>query len=123
METPITQLFVDGQCGPCMFFARVTAGLARVPVAVHTLDGREADRRLAELPEPTRYGYFHLVEHGRIRSGPDAMPAWVGLFGGPTAERVAEHARPVDRLLRSVYNRFWEHRRVRGCAAQSRSSG
>ncbi len=111
-------MFFDAGCGPCTFFAHVTEGLSRSELGVYPLDGPEADRALLSMPPETRYGYFHIVEPGRTWTGPDAMPAWVGLVGGRRARWVAERSRPVNRLLRLFYDRFWEYRRSRGCAAE-----
>jgi hypothetical protein len=111
-------MFFDAGCGPCTFFAHVTAGLSRSNLEVHPLDGPEADRALQSLTPDTRYRYFHIVEPGRTWTGPDAMPAWVGLIGGKHARLIAEKAPPVSRLLRHLYDGFWEYRQTRGCAAE-----
>ncbi len=110
-------MYFDASCGPCTFFAHVTAGLSRSDLGVYPLDGPEADDALKSLTSETRYGYFHIVESGRSWTGPDAMPVWVGLLGGDPARRVAERARPVNRLLRGFYNVFGQYRRSRGCGA------
>jgi hypothetical protein len=114
-------MFFDADCGPCTFFARITAGLSHSGVEVYSLDGPEADRALGSMRPDLRYSYFHILEAGRTWTGPDAMPTWVGLMGGRSARAVAERAPPVNRLLRLVYNRFWEHRRTRGCAVEGTS--
>jgi predicted DCC family thiol-disulfide oxidoreductase YuxK len=111
-------MFFDSSCGPCTFWARLTAGLSRSGLRVYPLDGPEADRALQSMSSATRYGYFHIVESGRTWTGPDAMPAWVGLVGGNRARLVAERAPPVNRLLRLFYNRMWEYRQSHGCAAE-----
>jgi hypothetical protein len=85
---------------------------------VFALDAPEADSALHSLTPELRYSYFHIVEAGRTWTGPDAMPVWVGLLGGKPAQTVAERVPPVNRFLRAVYNRFWEYRRTRGCAAE-----
>jgi hypothetical protein len=110
-------MFFDSGCGPCTFFAQITAAFSRSPVGVHPLDGPDADHALQAMTPQTRFGYFHIVEPGRIWTGPDAMPAWVGLIGGRSARRVVERSAPIDRLLRWIYNDFWEYRRSHGCAA------
>jgi len=110
-------VFFDAGCGPCRFFARVTEALSRSGVATHPLDGPEADLALDGMPLDSRFASFHLVEGGRTLSGADAMPAWVGLVGGPTWRRVAEQVTPVRGLLRSIYLRLWEYRRSHGCVA------
>jgi predicted DCC family thiol-disulfide oxidoreductase YuxK len=115
-------MFFDASCGPCTFWARISAGLSRGLLEIHPLDGPEADRALAALSSDLRYGSFHIVEPGGTWSGPDAMPAWIGLMGGRSARRVAERSPPVNRLLRSLYNRFWEYRREKGCASAAASS-
>lgn len=109
-------MYFDANCGPCTFFAHLTAGLSRSRLEVYPLDGPEADRALGSMAPQTRYGAFHIVEPGKTWTGPDAMPAWVGLVGGGSARWVAERARPVNRFLRLCYLRFWEYRRSRGCA-------
>jgi hypothetical protein len=116
-------MYFDAGCGPCTFFARLTAGLSRSGVGVYPLDGPTADRALQSMPPEMRYGYFHIVEPGRTWTGPDAMPAWVGLLGGNQARAVAEKVPPVNRLLRLFYNRFWEYRRSQGCAAPGTPPG
>ena len=115
-------MFFDASCGPCTFFAHLTAGLSRSGIEVYPLDGPEADRALRSMSSETRYSYFHIVEPGKTWTGPDAMPAWVGLIGGNRARFVAENARPVNRLLRRFYHSFWEYRRARGCAAEGTST-
>jgi len=121
--TAVRRLFYDARCGPCSFFARMTAGLSRAPLAVYPLDSPEADRALGSLPTEARYGSFHILEPGRVWTGPDAMPAWAGIIGGDRARRVAERARPVNRLLRRGYALVWEYRRARGCAADRLAPG
>jgi predicted DCC family thiol-disulfide oxidoreductase YuxK len=116
---PAAAMFFDAHCGPCTFFARVTAGLSRTTVSVLPLDGPEADRVLGRMPDEVRFRSFHIVENGRTLSGPEAMPAWVGLVGGRSWRRVVERARPVRGLLRSGYLRAWEHRKALGCAAEA----
>jgi predicted DCC family thiol-disulfide oxidoreductase YuxK len=111
-------MFFDSSCGPCTFFARITAGLSRSGPEVYPLDGPEADRALQSMSSEARYSSFHIVEPGKTWTGPDAMPAWVGLVAGNRARWVAEKARPVNRLLRRFYDGFWEYRRSRGCAAE-----
>jgi len=111
-------MYFDASCGPCTFFAQVTAGLSRSNLGVHPLDSPEADRALRFLSSEARYSYFHIVEPGRVWTGPDAMGAWVGLLAGARARRVAEGARPVNRFLRGFYGMFWEYRRSHGCAAE-----
>jgi len=110
-------MFFDASCGPCTFFAQLTAGLSRSGLELYPLDGPEADRALHAMPSEARYGSFHIVEAGRTWTGPDAMPAWVGLVGGPRARLMAETAPPVNRLIRRLYHSFWEYRRSRGCSA------
>lgn len=109
-------MFFDSSCGPCTFLAHVTAGFARSDFAVYALDSGEADRALRAMSSETRYDYFHIVEPGKTWTGPDAMPAWVGIVGGARARLLAEKVPPLNLLLRRVYNRFWEYRRSHGCA-------
>jgi predicted DCC family thiol-disulfide oxidoreductase YuxK len=115
------RMFFDASCGPCTFWAHLTAGLSRSRVQVYALDAPEADRAFGSMSPELRYSYFHIVESDRTWTGPEAMPAWVGLVGGRSARAVAERAPPVNRLLRLAYNRFWEYRRTRGCAAEGTS--
>jgi predicted DCC family thiol-disulfide oxidoreductase YuxK len=117
------RMFYDASCGPCTFWARFTAGVSQVGVDAYPLDGPEADLELGSMAPELRYGYFHIVEPGRILTGPDAMPAWIGLLGGKPARALAERASPVKHLLRLGYNRFWEYRRSRGCAADRSTPG
>jgi predicted DCC family thiol-disulfide oxidoreductase YuxK len=124
MGAPSTpRMFYDASCGPCTFWARLTAGLSHPQVEVYALDGPEADHAFSAMSPELRYSYFHIVESGRTWTGPDAMPAWVGLIGGKAARVVAEKTPPVNRLLRLAYNRFWEYRRTRGCAAEGTAHG
>jgi len=109
-------VFFDAGCGPCTFWARVTRALARSPVSVHPLDGREAERRLRDLAPDQRFGYAHVVEEGRVWTGADLMPAWVGILAGPTARRITERAPPIRWALRATYQRFWTYRRRKGCS-------
>jgi predicted DCC family thiol-disulfide oxidoreductase YuxK len=111
-------MYFDAGCGPCTFWARLTAGITRTPLEVYSLDSPEADRAFSGMSTDRRYGYFHIVEAGTTWTGPEAMPVWVGLVAGRSVRSVAERAPPVNRLLRRVYNRFWEYRRSRGCAAE-----
>jgi len=111
-------MFFDASCGPCTFWAHLTAGLSHSRLELHPLDGPEADRALQSISSEARYSYFHIVEPGKTWTGADAMPAWVGLVGGKRARSVAERASPVNRLLRLFYNSFWEYRRSRGCGAE-----
>lgn len=120
---PGPRLFYDASCGPCTFWARLTAGLSSTGVEAFALDGPEGDRWLGSMTPELRYSYFHIVEAGRTFTGPEAMPAWIGLVGGKGARTVAERAPPVNRLLRLAYNRFWEYRRTRGCAAGETPNG
>jgi len=110
-------MFFDASCGPCTFWAHLTAGLSPTGLGVFPLDGPEADRALQSMSSETRYGSFHIVESGKTWTGPDVMPVWIGLVGGNRARLVAERARPVNRFLRLFYNTFWEYRRSRGCGA------
>jgi predicted DCC family thiol-disulfide oxidoreductase YuxK len=112
-------MFFDASCGPCTFWARLTAGLSRSGLRIYALDGPQADRDLRSISSELRFGYFHITESGKIWTGPDAMPAWVGLIGGKRVRAVAERVPPVNRFLRIAYNHVWEYRRTRGCAADS----
>lgn len=122
-SAPGPQLFYDAHCGPCTLWARLTAGLSRSDLEVHALDGPEADRALRSIAPELRYRYFHIVESGRNWTGPDAMPAWVGLLGGEGARAIAEKVPPVNRFLRRTYDRFWRYREIHGCAAERSRPG
>lgn len=115
---PVSMYF-DAGCGPCTFWAHLTRGLRPGRLDAFALDSPEADHTLVGLPPEIRHDYFHILEGGRLWTGPDAMPVWVGLFWGPSARRIAERVGPLDHSLRFVYNLFWEYRRTRGCAADS----
>ena len=67
-------LFYDDACGPCTLFARASRALARREVEILPLRGTEPDRILGRLTPERRYGSFHLSIHGRLDSGPDALP-------------------------------------------------
>jgi predicted DCC family thiol-disulfide oxidoreductase YuxK len=112
------RMFFDAGCGPCTFWARLTAGVSRTKLEIYSLDSVEADAALQSMAPDRRFAFFHIVESGLTWTGPDAMPAWAGLVGGKGARALAERAPPVNQLLRRAYHRFWEYRRTRGCAAE-----
>ncbi|MCI4319996.1 MAG: hypothetical protein L3K23_07700 [Thermoplasmata archaeon] len=117
MAAAAVAMFFDTGCGPCTFWARFTARVSRSALGVFPLSGPEADRQLSSLSTDDRYGAFHIVERGRTWTGPEAMPAWVGLVAGADARAFAEGCPPVNRALRAWYLRFWEYRQRHGCAA------
>lgn len=116
---PPARLFYDPGCGPCSFFARVSVWACRSGLRAIPYDGEEAARELADLAEATRFAYAHLVDaHGR-KSGAAIMAPLVALSLGSTGERVVTRTKPLDRGLCWLYERFWNYRRTRGCAAPS----
>jgi predicted DCC family thiol-disulfide oxidoreductase YuxK len=67
-------VFYDGECKVCRLTVRlVLAADTQKRLRSATLDSREADRHLGQLPKKERYGSFHLYRDGRILSGPDAI--------------------------------------------------
>lgn len=117
-ETPVprAQLFYDPGCGPCSFFARVSQWASHSRLVSLPYDGVEAARQLADLDEANRFAYAHLVDTRGRTTGADIMAPLVALALGGPGERVAM-VPPVNRGLRWIYDRFWEYRRTRGCAA------
>lgn len=115
-------LFFDSGCGPCTFWARATRGVARSRLTIHSLEGAEADRALRQLAPEQRFGYAHLVEGGRTRTGAELMPVWVGLIAGSSARTLAERAPPIRWALRAAYERLWRHRQRSGCGSTARRS-
>lgn len=117
IPSPRTRLFYDPGCGPCTFFARVNEWLGRARLEALPYDGKEAASVLGDLEDEARFAYAHLVDAGGRRSGAAIMTPLVGLSLGPTAERVVVRVAPLEHGLRWIYNRFWDYRRTRGCAA------
>jgi hypothetical protein len=103
-------------------FARVFEWASRSRLRAVPYDGEEAARALSDLDEETRFAYAHLVDSGGRRSGAGIMTPLIGLTIGGTGERVAESVPPIDRGLRWVYDRFWNYRRTRGCAAPTHTT-
>ncbi|HYA70422.1 MAG TPA: hypothetical protein VEH28_03545 [Thermoplasmata archaeon] len=119
-SAPEARLFYDPGCGPCTLFARLSEWASRSHVRALPYDGSQATRELGDLTEEVRFGYAHLVDARGRRTGAAIMPPLVGLTLGPTGERVVNRVPPLDRGLRWIYDRFWEYRRTRGCAAPNR---
>lgn len=113
---PPARLYYDPGCGPCTFFAKVCQRAGRSKLAVLPYDGTSAEVELADLTEEVRYAYAHLLSRDHRSSGAEIMAPLVGLTLGSTAERVA-HVPQLDHGLRWIYDRFWNYRRTRGCAA------
>ena len=121
MTTPSAEawLFYDPGCGPCRFFARVCEWASRSRVRSLSYDGEEARRELIRLDDATWFSYAHLVHVPNRCSGASIMTPLAGWILGSTAERIVAGAPPLDRGLKWVYNRFWNYRRTRGCAART----
>jgi len=111
------RLFYDPGCGPCRLFARVSEWASRSRLRALPYDGLEATRELGDLEDEVRFAYAHLVGPQGRKSGAEIMTPLVGLTFGSAGERVAARVPPVDRGLRWLYERFWNYRRTRGCAA------
>jgi predicted DCC family thiol-disulfide oxidoreductase YuxK len=118
MET--AYLFYDRGCGPCTWFARVSASVSRSPLRIESLDSPLADVVLGAMDSARRFDSFHLQDGSHVYSGADAFAPLVGLVGGPVAERTVRGVPPVRHLIQRVYTAFWEYRRARGCAAGER---
>ena len=94
-------LFYDADCRSCRLLARLAvAADTRRRLRTSTLDSAEADRALAGLPSEVRYGAFHLLSGGGVRTGAEAIqpllellpataPLARRLARSPTARRVA----------------------------------
>lgn len=113
------RLYYDPSCGPCTFFARVNEWASRAHVRALPYDGKEASRELAGMSDALRFSYAHLVDPWGRRSGSEIMVPLLGLTFGGAAERTASQVPAIDRALRWIYDRFWNYRRTRGCAAGS----
>jgi hypothetical protein len=109
------RLFYDDSCGPCRFFAEVTAGVSRHRVTAIPLEAPAATAALGDLPSETRYGYAHLVTEGARRTGEEITVPLVGLTVGRTGARVVRGVPFLERALRRMYLRAWQRRRARGC--------
>ena len=115
-----TRLFYDPGCGPCTMFARVSEWASHAHLRAVPYDGAEAARELGDLDESVRFAYAHLVDARGRRSGSAIMSPLVGLAFGTAGERIVNRVSAVDHGLRWVYDRFWDYRRTRGCAAPPR---
>jgi hypothetical protein len=114
------RLYYDRSCGPCRFFAGTVEGMSRGRIAAVPLDATRADPDLGDLPDTVRYGAAHVVVGTDRRSGPEIVGPLVAITFGPTAGRLLGRVPWVDRPLRWMYLRFWEHRRRHGCATEAR---
>lgn len=113
--TPI--LYYDASCGPCSWFARLVEWASRRRLRRSPLTSDRAEIDLAGLSESDRFGYAHLVRGARLESGSTILPGLVDLTFGSAAGRVVRAVPPIDLGMRWLYDRFWEHRRTKGCAA------
>ncbi len=113
------RLFYDAGCGPCTFFARVSQWASRSRLRSLPYDGEEARRVLADLDEERRFAFAHLVDARGRRSGSAIMTPLVALALGPQGERVAK-VPAIEHGLWWIYDRFWDYRKTRGCAAPTR---
>lgn len=112
------RLYYDAECGPCRLFARAVEGASGHRVTPVPLGGSDGDRELAGLSTEARFGYAHLLVGGAERqTGADLLVPLVRYTLGRTAGRVVDRIGPLRRSLRWGYQRFWEYRRTRGCAA------
>ena len=111
------RLYYDAHCGPCSLFANAVERSSRGRVRALPYDGDDAARELGDLSAPERFAYAHLVDRRGRTSGAAILPPILGLTVGAPAERLAERAPPIGRALAWLYDRFWNHRRTRGCAA------
>lgn len=116
-STERARLFYDPGCGPCSLFARVSEWASGSRLRIVPYDGEEAVRALGDLTEETRISYAHFVDPQGRRSGSAIMSPLVALALGTTGGQVVERVPSVDRGLRWIYDRFWNYRRTRGCAA------
>jgi hypothetical protein len=114
-------LFYDRGCGPCTWFAHASRGLGGSRIRIAPLDGELADRELREMTEEVRYGAFQIAAEGQIYTGEAALPVWIGLVAGRTAEQVVDRVGVLRSAIARVYRSFWEYRRTRGCSAADAS--
>jgi hypothetical protein len=112
------RLYYDAGCGPCTFFARAATWASHRQLVSIPLDAPTADLDLSRLSESVRFGYAHLADDTGLRSGADIMNPLVRLTVGGVGARVIRAVSPVDRSLRWAYQRFWNYRRMKGCAAE-----
>ena len=101
-------------------FARVSEWASRSRLRALPYDGPEATRELGDLDDELRFAYAHLVDARWRCSGSAIMSPLVGLTLGSTGERVVTRVPRIDRVLRWVYDQFWNFRRTRGCASRAR---
>jgi hypothetical protein len=111
------RLFYDESCGPCRLLARAAEGISGHQVVATPLTGAAADHALGGLPSERRFAYAHLATGTSLLTGESLTTPLVGLTLGPRAERIVRRLPPVERSLRWAYDRLWEYRRTRGCAA------
>jgi hypothetical protein len=110
------RLYYDRSCGPCTFLAETVEGLSHGRVDSVPLDGSGSDVDLGDLTESQRYGSAHVVVAGAPRStGSEIVVPLVGLTFGPALARLFDRHPTLDRPLRWLYRRFWEHRQRHGC--------
>jgi hypothetical protein len=111
------RLFFDPNCGPCTLFARLAEWASRSSVRALPYDGEEACRALGDLPDAERFAYAHFVDSDGRRSGSAIMGPLLERTIGPVGGRIVDQVPPVDHGLHWLYDRFWNYRRTRGCAA------
>jgi hypothetical protein len=111
------RLYYDSSCGSCRLLARAAEGVSHHRVDAVPLDAPVADRELRDLSSQDRFGSAHLVSSTTRHSGSDLASPLVSATLGPAVGRVVAGTPPLERSLRWLYNRFWNYRRTRGCAA------
>lgn len=110
-------LAYDSDCGPCRSF-RIAVGALDVRRRMRFMDLREADEAglLYGVPSKARYASFHLIdEHGRARSGADAIPELASLLPGGRATSLALGSNPI--LLRASRMAYDVLSRLHGAGA------
>ncbi|HTP56568.1 MAG TPA: hypothetical protein VML53_07935 [Thermoplasmata archaeon] len=117
------RLYYDRSCGPCTFLAEAVAGAGHGRVESIPLDDPRAAADLADLPPEARFASAHVVRRGDRRSGAAIVDPILGFTFGTRAEQVVARFPTLDRPLRWLYDRFWEHRQRHGCGAEGPGPG
>ncbi len=115
VEERAARLYYDRGCGSCTFFARAAVGASHRHLVAVPLDAPGADHDLAGLSAEDRFASAHLVAEGVRRTGPEILVPLLSFAVGDRASRVLARAPPLDRSVRWLYRRFWNHHRTRGC--------
>jgi hypothetical protein len=115
VDDRIARLYYDRGCGSCSVFARVAEEASHRRLVAVPLDTPAADRDLSGLPAEVRFGSAHLVTEGSRLSGPAIVTPLLGFAVGARLSRLLAHAPLLDRSLRWLYLRFWNHHQTRGC--------